>query len=67
MGAYLIKSKNYLILDNTDSCKINLDYARNYSNDNPQVFAVYSEYYLYIDESAMAASFAEKGLQQQPK
>ena len=64
--AYLIKSKNYLILDNTDSCKINLDYARNYSNDNPQVFAVYSEYYLYIDESAMAASFAEKGLQQQP-
>ena len=64
--AYLIKAKNYLILDNTDSCKINLDYARTYSNDNPQVFAVFSEYYLYIDESAMAASFAEKGLQQQP-
>lgn len=64
--AYLIKAKNYLVLDNTDSTKINLDYARTYSNDNPQVFAVYSEYYLYIDESAMAASFAEKGLKQQP-
>ncbi len=64
--AFLIKAKNYLILENTDSCKINLEYARTYSNENPQVFAVYSEYYLYIDESAMAASFAEKGLQQQP-
>ena len=64
--AYLIKSKNYLFLDKMDSAKLNLDLARVYSNDNSQVLAVYSEYYLMNDESAMAASFAEKGLKQDP-
>ena len=63
---YLIKAKNYLFLDKMDSAKINLDLARVYSNDHAQVLAVYSEFYLMNDESAMAASFAEKGLKKEP-
>jgi len=64
--AFLIKSKNYLNFGNMDSAKINLDFARVYSQDNSQVFAVFSEYYILIDECSIAASFAEKGLKQDP-
>jgi tetratricopeptide (TPR) repeat protein len=41
--AFLIKAKNYINFDNMDSAKINLDFARMYSQDNSQVFAVFSE------------------------
>ena len=64
--AFLIKAKNYLNIENMDSAKINLDFARMYSQDNSQVFAVFSEYYILMDECAIAASFAEKGLKQDP-
>jgi len=46
--------------------EINLEYARLYSNDEPQVLAAYSEYHLLMDESALAIAFAKKGLKYNP-
>ena len=64
--AYLIKAKNFLEIPRLDSVEINLEYARLYSNDEPQVLAAYSEYHLLMDESALAIAFAEKGLKYNP-
>ncbi len=64
--AYLLKGKNFLEMPIMDSVLLVLDYARLYSNEDPQVLAAISEYYLMNDESAMAIAFAEKGLQKRP-
>lgn len=65
--ALLIKSKNRLELRALDSIYNDLMLARQLSNDNFEVLSTISEYYLLLQEGAMAVAFAEKGLQQKPE